>query len=75
MEFYRAAKFYISVEVGLSRAIGGDESKHPFRTPATELLESTDIEEEISRQINILGVQIDNFVRNGKFINLYFYTL
>ena len=73
--FYRVAKFYMSVEVGLSRTIGVDKSKHSFSTPATELLESTDIKEEISRQIDILGVQIDNFVRNGKFINLYFWSI
>ena len=47
----------------MSRAIGGDESNQPFHTPATELLKSTDIKEEISRQIDILGEQImDNFV-------------
>ena len=70
LDVYRAAKFYISIEVDLCKAVGDDVGMQPFRTPATELLESTNIEEEIERQIDIIAVQITNFTRNGEFISL-----
>ena len=65
MDFFRAVKFYLSIEVNLEKAVGIGETTQPFRTPASELLESTDIEDELRRHINILGVEMDKFVRNG----------
>ncbi len=68
LDFYQSARFYISVMVNLQQAVGEKESQHSFRTPATDLLSSTDINEEVYRHIEILGQKIDQFVRNGMFL-------
>ena len=68
MDFYRAVRFYFSLEVVFQKAIQiEEETTASFRTCATDLLESSPVEEEISRHIVILGADIDKFVRNGKF--------
>ena len=68
MELYRAARFYIGLEVVFQKAVQvEEETTASFRTSATDLLDSTPVEEEIARHIDILGVDIDKFVRNGKF--------
>ena len=68
MELYGAVRFYLSLEVVFQKAVQIDEeTTASFRTCATNLLESSPMEEEISRHIDILGVDIDKFERNGKF--------
>ena len=66
MEHYGAAKYYISIIVNLQKFVGDEQSEIPFRTPASELLESTEIEDEVYRHIEILNQRIDQFTQNGK---------
>ena len=77
MDLYRAARFYLSLEVRFERAVEGtDEQKATFRTSASDLLDSTPVEEEVSRHIDILTNDMDKFTRNGNFfINLFFKNL
>ena len=68
MELYRSARFYISVQIVFQKAVQiEEETTASFRTSATDLLQSTPVEDEIARHIDILAVDIDKFVRNGKF--------
>ena len=64
---YSAARFYISLQVVFQRVVEEDhESTITFRTSASDLLNSTPIEDEVARHIDVLAVEIDKFVRNGK---------
>ncbi len=49
----------------MKQAIGDKAKDASFQTPATDLLETTNIEEELYRHFEIMGVKIDKFVRNG----------
>ena len=68
MELYRAVRFYISLEVVFHKAVQIEEQTiASFRTCASDLTQSTPVEEEIGRHIDIVGADIDRFVRNGMF--------
>ena len=69
LELYQSAKFYLSIQVTMNKAIGEEEIVQPFRSPASELLQSTNVDEEVLRHINILGTAMDQFVRNGRVKN------
>ncbi len=64
-DFYRSARFHFGINCPMKQAIGDKTKDATFQTPATDLLESTDIDEELYRLFDILGNKIDNFVRNG----------
>lgn len=65
LEFYLSARFYLSIKLAVRQAVKDKEDEISFTTPKTDLLESTDIESEIYRQIEIIANKIDNFTRNG----------
>ena len=69
MEFYGSARFYLSIVVTMERTINeSEEDSFSFTSsPATDLLPSTDISDEIYRHIEILSQKIDEFLRNGMF--------
>ena len=69
MEFYGSARFYLSIVVTMERTINeNEEDTFSFTSsPATDLLSSTDISDEIYRHIEILSQKIDEFLRNGTF--------
>ena len=60
-------KFYLSVKVDMRKAIEGGTDMCNFRTSATVILKSTDLEEIINQHYDILLKKIDEFVRNGMF--------
>ena len=69
LDFYGSARFYISIVVNMERYLNAnDEEEGTFSfssAPATDLLASTDISDEIYRHIDILDKKIDQFLRNG----------
>ena len=65
LEFFRSARFYLSIKVGVRQAVKDKTDETPFAVCAANLLETTDIEEELYRQIEELGTKIDNYTRNG----------
>jgi hypothetical protein len=65
LEFYRSARFYLSIKVGVRQAVKDKTDETSFCMCATDLLESTNIEEELHNQINAIAVKIDNYTRNG----------
>ena len=64
-DFYRSARFHFGITCPMKQAIGDKTKDATFQTPPTDLLESTNIEEELYRLFEILGTKIDAFVRNG----------
>lgn len=76
MEFYGSARFYLSIIVNMQRFLNADDEQggtFSFSSaPATDLLESTDLSDEIYRHINILDQKIDQFLRNGELNNCIF---
>ena len=64
-DFFRSARFYFGITCPVKQAIGDKTKDASFQTPATDLLESTNIEEELYKHFEILGTKIDTFVRNG----------
>ena len=69
MEFYGSARFYLTIVVTMERTINeSEEDTFSFTSsPATDLLPSTDIGDEIYQHIEILSKKIDEFLRNGMF--------
>ena len=65
LEFYRSARFYLSVKVAVKQSVNDKTDETAFAVLATDLLETTDIEEELHRQIEIIAVKLDNYSRNG----------
>ena len=65
LELHRSARFYFGIKCNVKQAVGDKTKEAPFRTPATDLLESTNIEEELHRHFAILETKLDSFVRNG----------
>ena len=69
LELYRAARFYISLEVAFQKVIEIEEvTTITFRTTASDLLHSTPVEEEVMRHIDMLAVDIEKFIRNGNLL-------
>ena len=66
LEFFRSARFYLSIKVGVRQAVKDKTDETPFSVCATDLLESTNIEDELYLQIESLAGKIDNYTRNGK---------
>ncbi|KAL5249225.1 hypothetical protein ACHWQZ_G018174 [Mnemiopsis leidyi] len=67
IEFYGSARFYLTIVVTMERTINeSEEDTFSFTSsPATDLLPSTDISDEIHQHIEILSKKIDEFLRNG----------
>ncbi len=50
----------------MRKMVGDGTELGNFRTHASDLLESTDMESELDRHFEMLAQKIDTFVRNGK---------
>ena len=61
----RAIKFYMSIKVDMRKTVDNNTDSGNFRTSATIILESTDIDTTIEEHFDTLFKKIDEFVRNG----------
>lgn len=66
LEFFKSARFYLTIKVGVRQAVKDKSDETSFAVCAADLLETTDIEEEIYNQIEAIGTKIDNYTRNGE---------
>ena len=53
------------MKVALKQELKDKEDEISFTAPRSDLLESTNIEDEVYRQIEIIANKLDNFTRNG----------
>ena len=65
LELLNAMKFYISIKVYMRKNIHGDTDTGNFRTSATILLKTSDIDDVVQQHYNTLHKKMDEFVRNG----------
>ena len=65
LEFFRSARFYLSIKIGVRQAVKDKTDETSFCVCAVDLLETTNIEEELHNQIEAIAVKIDNYTRNG----------
>ena len=59
-------KFYLSIKVRIRKAVQDVTDFANFRTSATILLQTTDIEDCVRQHHDILTKKMDEYVRNGK---------
>ncbi len=68
-DFYRSARFHFGITCPMKQAIGDKVKDASFQTPATDLQESTNIEEELYRLFEILGKKSTNLFETVSFLN------
>lgn len=51
--------------MAVKQSVNDKTDESSFAVLAADLLETTDIEEELYRQIEIIAVKLDNYSRNG----------
>ena len=62
-------KFYMSIKVVMQKAIHGNTDIGNFRTSATIITQSTNMEDLVQQHMEILNNKMDEFVRNGECYN------
>ena len=65
LELHRSARFYFGIKCHVKKAVSDQTREAPFQTPTIDLLESTNIEEDLHRHLAILETKLDIFVCNG----------
>ncbi|KAL5267281.1 hypothetical protein ACHWQZ_G004350 [Mnemiopsis leidyi] len=65
LEFFNSARFYLTIKVGVRQAVKDKTDETSFAVCAADLLQTTNIEEELYNQIEAIGTKIDNYTRNG----------
>ena len=58
-------KFYISIELNMSRAMDENNKVTTFQTSSSTLLKTTDTEKEVKEHITLLISKIEKYIRNG----------
>ena len=70
LELLNAMKFYISIKVYMRKNIHDTTDTGNFRTSATTILKTSNLEEVVQQHYNALQKKMDEFVRNGNAIYL-----
>ena len=66
LEYLKSFKFYLSIKVGMQKLVNDITSENVnFRTSATIILQSSNIEEIVTNHFEVLNRKIDEYLRNG----------